>query len=466
MDILNFDETGYRIGIGGDDTVLTYHPDRPGTLPSDTNREHLTVSECISAGGYVLPPVIIIKGKALLRSYFEGMPDDWLVTTSETGYINDAISLAIIKHIDKHSIQRQVGLKRLLLLDNHECHLSIAFLEYAEKHNFILFALPPHTTHFLQPLDVGCFQPNKHYHRKAVNLSARMGNQYYSKLDFLQDLQNIRQQTFKETTIKSSFKRCGIWPFEPDVILDQLKPVETPYQSPVQRRTTSTAEDAAFATWPDHLRPRDPIEDFAPRVVATGIIRSPQNAREFVALGETLTNELIRSSPEAGLIEVSMIIRKLTETSAKLVARGQVAEHELRQTEAYTKARKQRKRQGRQRVPGGGILSAKEARRAIAIADEHKEMLDEETQRRRMTKQVKKQAKLDAKAEKTRLIQGRITANRVVREKKANEVAQRKAERKQKRDQIKVTKAEKNTIRDWDSEDLYQSSDGIISLSD
>jgi len=62
IDILNFNETGYRIGIGGDNTVLTYHPERLGTLPSDTNREHITVSECISAGGYVLPPVVIVKG--------------------------------------------------------------------------------------------------------------------------------------------------------------------------------------------------------------------------------------------------------------------------------------------------------------------------------------------------------------------------------------------------------------------
>jgi hypothetical protein len=92
IDILNFDETGYQIGIGGDDTVLTYHPDRPGTLPSDTNRQHITVSECISAGGYVLPPVVIIKGQVLLRSYFQDMPDDWLVTTSDSSYINDEIS--------------------------------------------------------------------------------------------------------------------------------------------------------------------------------------------------------------------------------------------------------------------------------------------------------------------------------------------------------------------------------------
>jgi hypothetical protein len=392
------------------------------------------------------------------------MPDDWLVTTSDSGYINDEISLAVIKHIDKHSAPRQIGSKRLLLLNNHECHLSVAFLEYAEAQNIILFALPPHTTYFLQPLDVGCFQPNKHYHRKAVNLSARMGNQYYSKLDFLLDLQNIRQQTFKETTIKSSFKRCGIWPFEPDVILDQLKPVEALYQSPTRRRTAQ--HEALFATWPEHMRPRDPIEDFAPNVVATGIIRSPRNTREFMALGETLANELIRSSPEAGLFEISMTIKKLTETSARLVARGQIAEQDLLQTEAYTKARKQRKRQGRQRVPGGGILSAHEARAAMGKADEDKGILDEETQQRRTAKRTLKQAKLDAQAEKTRLVQARVAANKAAREKKAQEVVERKAERKRKRNQLKAIKPRKRSKKDWYSEESSEASDDVISLSD
>jgi hypothetical protein len=201
-------------------------------------------------------------------------------------------------------------------------------------------------------------------------------------------------------------------------------------------------------------------------MVATGIIRSPRNTREFMALGETLANELIRSSPEAGLFEISMIVKKLTETSARQVARGQLAEQDLLQTEAYTKARKQRKRQGRQRVPGGGILSAHEARAAIEKADEDKEMMDEETQRRRTAKQARKQAKLDAQAEKTRLVQARVAANKAAREEKAREVAERKAERKRKRDQSEAIKPKKRSKRNRDSEESSQFSDDIISLSD
>ena len=242
--------------------------------------------------------------------------------------------------------------------------------------------------------------------------------------------------------------------------------MEAPYQSPTRRRTPTAEDSAFFQTWPEHLRPRDPIEDFSPSAVATGIIRSPQNTREFMALGETLVNELVRSSPEAGLVEISMTIKKMTETSAKLIARGQIAEQDLLQTEAYTKARKQRKRQGRQRVPGGGILSAHEARAAMARAEEHQKIENEETQQRRTAKQARKQAKLDAQAEKTRLVQARVTANKAAREEKAREVAERKADRKRKRDEKEATKALKRRKKRQVSKEISDDSDNTVILSD
>jgi hypothetical protein len=35
----------------------------------------------------------------------------------------------------------------------------MAFIDFADKHWIIVMILPPYTTHRLQPLDVGLFQP-------------------------------------------------------------------------------------------------------------------------------------------------------------------------------------------------------------------------------------------------------------------------------------------------------------------
>lgn len=46
-------------------------------------------------------------------------------------------------------------------------HEECIWLCYSK--NILPFRLPPHTTHLLQPLDVVCFQPLKHYHVEAVD---------------------------------------------------------------------------------------------------------------------------------------------------------------------------------------------------------------------------------------------------------------------------------------------------------
>ncbi len=148
-DILNFDETGYQVGVGGDQDIMTFHPKRQHTLPNNTNHKHITLTETISAGGWSIPPVIIISGIILLKRYFQDLPDGYLVTVSDSGYTNDEILYEIIKHINKFTKPRSKGPYRLLLLDNHECHLSLQFLEYYEENDIIPFGLPAHITHFL-----------------------------------------------------------------------------------------------------------------------------------------------------------------------------------------------------------------------------------------------------------------------------------------------------------------------------
>lgn len=65
------------------------------------------------------------------------------------------------KNFERHSRKTQTGVWRLLNLGGYGSHLTYEFYEYAQKHRIELFTLPPHSTHFTQPLDVGCFQPYK-----------------------------------------------------------------------------------------------------------------------------------------------------------------------------------------------------------------------------------------------------------------------------------------------------------------
>jgi len=92
-DTYNFDETGFRIGIGRDQWIMTRDPNSQSYLGSSTNREPVTVCEIISGDGSVLPPMIIVSGIIHKESWYTTttVPDNYLIGTSETGYTNDEL---------------------------------------------------------------------------------------------------------------------------------------------------------------------------------------------------------------------------------------------------------------------------------------------------------------------------------------------------------------------------------------
>ncbi|RKK24195.1 hypothetical protein BFJ68_g16573 [Fusarium oxysporum] len=81
------------------------------------------------------------------------------------------------------------GVFRLLILDGFSGHGIFAFKEYCTKFSIFAIALPPHSTHFLQPMDVGVFQPMKNAHQKILRRALRKGNISFSRLDFVRGIQ-------------------------------------------------------------------------------------------------------------------------------------------------------------------------------------------------------------------------------------------------------------------------------------
>ena len=72
------------------------------------------------------------------------------------------------KRFDEDAKRLAVGIYRLLILDGHRSHNSVEFHWYCEEHKVIPLCTPPHLSHILQPLDVGCFiAMKKDYGRQA-----------------------------------------------------------------------------------------------------------------------------------------------------------------------------------------------------------------------------------------------------------------------------------------------------------
>jgi hypothetical protein len=89
------DETGFQIGCGGNQWIITMEWDKHQNSPSESSRDYATLAECISADGEVVPPMLVIQGINHLHQWYtlSELPDNYLMARSSSGYVNDSLSL-------------------------------------------------------------------------------------------------------------------------------------------------------------------------------------------------------------------------------------------------------------------------------------------------------------------------------------------------------------------------------------
>ena len=145
-----------------------------------------TVLSCVSASGYIVSPMMVYPRKQSLPDKFkEGALPNTLFLNSENGWINSSLFLQWF-----HFFLSNIPPSRpvLLIMDGHSSHVSIEVIQLARDNGVHLLCLPSHTTHILQPLDVGVFKSFKSNFSKACTtyIAANPGRVITSdKLAFL-----------------------------------------------------------------------------------------------------------------------------------------------------------------------------------------------------------------------------------------------------------------------------------------
>jgi hypothetical protein len=83
----------------------------------------------------------------------------------------------------------------------------------------------PHSSHLLQPLDVGCFSPLKTAFSKQNQNLIRNHIFHVTKVDFLSSFYTAFRASFTQENVKAGFRGSGLHPFDPEAVLSQLDPV-------------------------------------------------------------------------------------------------------------------------------------------------------------------------------------------------------------------------------------------------
>ena len=78
-----------------------------------------------------------------------------------------------------------VGTHRLLFIDGYESYNLLDFQKYCKDNKIVTLCMPLHSSHLLQPLNVGCFAPLKQAYRRQVESLMRTQINYITKQEFL-----------------------------------------------------------------------------------------------------------------------------------------------------------------------------------------------------------------------------------------------------------------------------------------
>lgn len=163
-DLYNFNETGFMMAQITASMVVT-GADRDGKRKKvqPGNREWTTAIQGVCADGWCVPPFKAVKGKTHLANWYADstLPRDWVIKPTSNGWTNNETGLEWIRHLEKHTAARTKGPYRILIIDGHKSHVSADFQAFCKEKNIITISIPPHSSHLLQPLDVGCFGPLK-----------------------------------------------------------------------------------------------------------------------------------------------------------------------------------------------------------------------------------------------------------------------------------------------------------------
>ncbi|KXJ15434.1 Jerky protein [Exaiptasia diaphana] len=184
---------------------------------SKGQHEKVTVLACASACGDTIPPLFIFKNKSgrVPQSVKEDAPPGTLFASQKSGWIDKDIYLKWFLQLFLPSAPKERPI--ILVVDGHKSHVTEELINAAVANNVIVFCLPAHASHLLQPLDLSLFGPLKKGWVKACAAFNHVASVVVSQRNFAKIFKIAWQTSVTPEIIRSGFRRSGIYPYDPSM---------------------------------------------------------------------------------------------------------------------------------------------------------------------------------------------------------------------------------------------------------
>lgn len=251
--VYNVDETALTTVQNPGKVLATKGQKQVGQITSGERGTLVTMVGAINAGGNSIPPLLIFPRKYFKAHMIKSAPPGTVGSASPSGWITSDIFVEWFRHFIYHA-KPSIDCPLLLLMDNHESHVSLAIIELARKNHVKLLTLPPHTSHKLQPLDKSVYGPLKRYYNNHCQswLLNNVGKRI-TIYDIAEILGLAYPMAFCTRNSISGFRDTGIFPFNDTIFSDDdflaSKPTDIPEN---ELPPPSTSKEPLVRNRPDY----------------------------------------------------------------------------------------------------------------------------------------------------------------------------------------------------------------------
>ena len=277
---------------------------------------------------------------------------------------------------------------RLLLCDGHDSHISAALVGYTIQHHIVLVLLPPHSSHLLQPLDVGIFGPLKTALAYRQTQLFRSGVRRIEKAEWVEDFIAARENAINEKNVLSGWRGSGLFPENLHRMLHQL-PDDTISAVSLHDISTPSHTTSQDTSTPFFLSssPPEPLtlcsknQAFLGSLASTNIETEYKiHMRRLSGIAERLQTEVTILQKELREVKEIHAKRKERASGKRVILKGKVVvstkevHNALKEAEKATAAKKAKKRTGRKRRKV--ISESEEERSSLRDVDERQDLDD------------------------------------------------------------------------------------------
>lgn len=213
QNIFNCDETGFQTEAGPQKVLCKRGSRNPSKLVANVTKATYTVLMCCNAIGEFLPMYINYKGLHLYTTWCNNGPVNARYNCSPSGWMEGPQFLDWFQNSFVPETSKLEG-KKLLILDGHNSHLSLDLIDIAVSNNIELLCLPAHTSHLVQPLDVGVYKPVKLAWRSVLrNYYQETNYKNVDKITFPSLMKKLEETgCLSRTNAIGGFEGAGIYP--------------------------------------------------------------------------------------------------------------------------------------------------------------------------------------------------------------------------------------------------------------